>query len=441
MQRIDNTGGKDKAHNLQKERMGKNIMLLMKIRSGLLAGSRKPQMKYPLLDSELELKLADRNKITTTNCEPSSSPTNGNGVLTHTFEGLNISINNNNSNSNSNSNNNNNNNNYNINNNKETATASPRLPRGKNEEILVKVYYPALQLNKLMKLNQINVSYDPLIKVWEKVAGVTLDKSMLGLYTESGVLIPLDSSLTIHHLRDRDTVIFRFKDAKREDLWTNLCSLINGFLKKRPPVEELMERNVFPPNTTFNHVDSIPMKFSIVEKCLDYLYDKKAYKMEGIFRLSGSANEIQNLYNSFKKTDFDITWVENAHTVASALKQYTRFLTPPLLSASICIPLVSAVRESERGKSIGTAELNKLFSDGLQQLPAENKIIFIHLMKFLKTVLDHQAENRMGPQNLSIVWGPNLVYAPSDIDIFSQPAIQAAVFYMIVSNVDEMFAQ
>lgn len=119
-----------------------------------------------------------------------------------------------------------------------------------------------------------------------------------------------------------------FKEYRKDEQWSFLSILLNNFLKRfgtnevsrklntnirRPPPEELEAKNILYPS--IYEYESLSLNDAVVTKCLDYLYVHEcmycltndifaefstAYKVEGLFRLSGSASEVRNVYNCFK---------------------------------------------------------------------------------------------------------------------------------------------
>jgi hypothetical protein len=67
----------------------------------------------------------------------------------------------------------------------------------------------------------------------------------------------------------------------------------------------------------------------IITKTIAYL-DQNALEVEGIFRLSGSANKIESIKDEFDLgLEVDLATVEDPHVVSGLLKQYLRFAALP----------------------------------------------------------------------------------------------------------------
>lgn len=69
---------------------------------------------------------------------------------------------------------------------------------------------------------------------------------------------------------------------------------------------------------------------------------------------------------------------------------------------------------SLQNKKLGMKELHKrreLLASLVEKLPVENRSILEYLFKFLREVTKYESKNKMGAQNLSIVFTPNLLRA------------------------------
>jgi len=52
-----------------------------------------------------------------------------------------------------------------------------------------------------------------------------------------------------------------------------------------------------------------------------------------------------------------------------------------------------------------------LLASLIEKLPENNRVVLDYLFKFLHQVTEHESKNKMGAQNLSIVFTPNLIRA------------------------------
>lgn len=86
---------------------------------------------------------------------------------------------------------------------------------------------------------------------------------------------------------------------------------------------------------------SIPF---IVVKCVEEIEARGIYQ-EGIYRVSGFADEVEELKNSFEKLgrQTNISESLNIHTVAGVLKMYFRTLPTPLITAECGVLLMNSM--------------------------------------------------------------------------------------------------
>ncbi|NGX48311.1 MAG: hypothetical protein K1000chlam3_01702 [Chlamydiae bacterium] len=117
----------------------------------------------------------------------------------------------------------------------------------------------------------------------------------------------------------------------------------------------------------------------------------------GLFRISGSVSAIKELVKKIKEGQINNIQGENVHTLAGALKQILKDQSPHLLDA-VKGDLLNI--ENPNVNEIQTA-LN-----GLKQ---KDQAILKTLMNFLSEIAAHSKNNKMGPRNLAICMGPNLL--------------------------------
>eukprot|EP01133_Synstelium_polycarpum_P016668 gene16668-19807_t len=159
------------------------------------------------------------------------------------------------------------------------------------------------------------------------------------------------------------------------------------------PLEEVVNR---PDNPS-----EIPV---IVEKGLVYL-EKRALKVEGIFRLSGANSQIKSLKQCYDSgEDVDLDDCEDVHTVAGLLKLYLRELPQPLFPYDT----YSSFLEISKGDAPRQQKVDSL-KLLISLLPPANRAVSRHLFKFLDKVLQNSGHNKMNAVNLSIVFAPNLL--------------------------------
>jgi len=164
---------------------------------------------------------------------------------------------------------------------------------------------------------------------------------------------------------------------------------------------------------------------------------------EGIFRISGSSNEVGKLKGVLNKVDLMQKQQQqnklidlkeySPHSVAGILKMYFRELPQPILGfeAYNKLTAVNAI-EHDKGISVSRSLLNNL--------PAANQAVFKYLVAFLVYVSQHSAVNKMTTANIAIVWVPNLVWPQEETleTILTIPKLNGGVQF-IVENYAEIF--
>ncbi|XP_053506195.1 SLIT-ROBO Rho GTPase-activating protein 1b [Ictalurus furcatus] len=173
-------------------------------------------------------------------------------------------------------------------------------------------------------------------------------------------------------------------------------------------------------NSHSRHQDSAKAIPLIVESCIRYI-NLYGLQHQGIFRVSGSQVEVNDIKNSFERGNDPLTDEENNHdinSVAGVLKMYFRNLDNSLFPKEKFNDLISCVRTEnlyERALSI-----RKL----LMTSPRPTLVIMRYLFAFLNHLSQYSDENMMDPGNLAICFGPTLMPTP---DLLDQVSCQAHV--------------
>uniref|UniRef100_A0A8C1VZM3 SLIT-ROBO Rho GTPase activating protein 1b n=1 Tax=Cyprinus carpio TaxID=7962 RepID=A0A8C1VZM3_CYPCA len=156
----------------------------------------------------------------------------------------------------------------------------------------------------------------------------------------------------------------------------------------------------------------------IVESCIRFI-NLYGLQHQGIFRVSGSQVEVNDIKNSFERGNDPLTDEENNHdinSVAGVLKMYFRNLDNPLFSKEKFNDLIACVRDLyERALSI-----RKI----LTTTPRPTLVVMRYLFAFLNHLSQYSDENMMDPGNLAICFGPTLMPTP---DLLDQVSCQAHV--------------
>ncbi|XP_017947735.2 SLIT-ROBO Rho GTPase-activating protein 1 isoform X1 [Xenopus tropicalis] len=158
----------------------------------------------------------------------------------------------------------------------------------------------------------------------------------------------------------------------------------------------------------------------IVESCIRFI-NLYGLQHQGIFRVSGSQVEVNDIKNAFERGEDPLTDDQNNHdinSVAGVLKLYFRGLENPLFPKERFNDLISCIRiENLYERAIQTRKI-------LLTLPRTVLIVMRYLFAFLNHLSQYSDENMMDPYNLAICFGPTLMPVP---DIQDQVSCQAHV--------------
>jgi len=146
--------------------------------------------------------------------------------------------------------------------------------------------------------------------------------------------------------------------------------------------------------------------------CVAYL-EKRALRVEGILRISGSNLTIKELQKQYEKgKDPNLEEIDNVHTVACLLKNHFRDSSEPLLTFERYDDFVNTIKLEAGDRLLFVKAL-------IGQLPDSNQEQLHQLLGFLNKVGKYSLENKMDLGNLATMFGPNLMrganQSPTDI--------------------------
>ncbi|XP_063165329.1 SLIT-ROBO Rho GTPase-activating protein 1 isoform X1 [Candoia aspera] len=173
-------------------------------------------------------------------------------------------------------------------------------------------------------------------------------------------------------------------------------------------------------NSHTRHQDSGQVIPLIVESCIRFI-NLYGLQHQGIFRVSGSQVEVNDIKNSFERGENPLADDQSNHdinSVAGVLKLYFRGLENPIFPKERFNDLISCVRTENLYER--ALHIRKL----LLTLPRSVLILLRYLFAFLNHLSQYSDENMMDPYNLAICFGPTLMPIP---DIQEQVSCQAHV--------------
>ncbi|XP_058525084.1 SLIT-ROBO Rho GTPase-activating protein 2 isoform X2 [Ochotona princeps] len=162
----------------------------------------------------------------------------------------------------------------------------------------------------------------------------------------------------------------------------------------------------------------------VVESCIRFI-SRHGLQHEGIFRVSGSQVEVNDIKNAFERGEDPLAGDQNDHdmdSIAGVLKLYFRGLEHPLFPKDIFHDLTACVTmENLQERALHIRKV-------LLVLPKTTLIIMRYLFAFLNHLSQFSEENMMDPYNLAICFGPSLMSVPEGHD---QVSCQAHVNELI----------
>jgi len=224
------------------------------------------------------------------------------------------------------------------------------------------------------------------------------------------------------------TYVFECEDKDLRD-WVNLviqrCVLGAGKQVYGVSLEKVMARK--------SQRGKIP---HIITKAVEFI-DQNGLDVQGIFRISGAASSLSKYKDELDRglcINFDDCG--DPHVVAGLLKSYFRELPEPVIPFDLFENFMSINLESS------TEQITKEIQQLLTKVPADNRKVLLFLCSFLGRVASHAEQNLMHVQNLSLVFGPNLLRpAPSASEaalVQATPNI-CRLLEIIIENQDQIF--
>uniref|UniRef100_A0A4W6BUN9 SLIT-ROBO Rho GTPase-activating protein 1 n=1 Tax=Lates calcarifer TaxID=8187 RepID=A0A4W6BUN9_LATCA len=163
---------------------------------------------------------------------------------------------------------------------------------------------------------------------------------------------------------------------------------------------------------------------------------KLSLQHQGIFRVSGSQVEVNDIKNSFERGNDPLIDEESNHdinSVAGVLKLYFRGLENPLFPKDRFNDLISCVRIEnlyERAQCIRKILLG---------VPRATLVVMRYLFAFLNHLSQYSDENMMDAGNLAIVFGPTLLPTPDTLDQVACQAHVNEVIKTVILHHDNIF--
>ncbi|XP_013872001.1 SLIT-ROBO Rho GTPase-activating protein 1 isoform X5 [Austrofundulus limnaeus] len=188
-------------------------------------------------------------------------------------------------------------------------------------------------------------------------------------------------------------------------------------------------------NSHTRHQDSGQAIPRVVESCIRYI-NLYGLQHQGIFRVSGSQLEVNDIKNSFERGNDPLADDANNHdinSVAGVLKLYFRGLENPLFPKERFNELLSCIRiENLYERALYIRKI-------LLTIPRSVLIVMRYLFAFLNHLSQYSDENMMDPYNLAICFGPTLMPTPDSQDQVSCQAHVNEIIKTIIIHHETIF--
>ncbi|EJD46910.1 hypothetical protein AURDEDRAFT_123741 [Auricularia subglabra TFB-10046 SS5] len=131
---------------------------------------------------------------------------------------------------------------------------------------------------------------------------------------------------------------------------------------------------------------------------------------EGLYRVAGqrSVNDrIKELFNSGRPVDLQSDLFLDIFSLCDTVKTWFRELPGGLFPEDQYLQVIQTMRHPDFESRLESAR------NLVQSLPRPNFYLLRRVIEHLEKITDFEEQNHMNPENLAIVFGPNLIRAPS----------------------------
>ncbi|CAK6964777.1 rho GTPase-activating protein 17b isoform X3 [Scomber scombrus] len=176
-----------------------------------------------------------------------------------------------------------------------------------------------------------------------------------------------------------------------------------------------------------------------IEACVMMLLET-GMKEEGLFRIAAGASKLKKLKAALDCSTSQLEeFYSDPHAVAGALKSYLRELPEPLMTFSLYDEWTNASNVSDSDKRLQALWVV------CDRMPKTHKANFRYLVKFLAKLAQDSDVNKMTPSNISIVLGPNLLWAKTEGTLAEMAAATSvhvvAIIEPIIQHADWFFPE
>uniref|UniRef100_W5MGK9 Chimaerin n=1 Tax=Lepisosteus oculatus TaxID=7918 RepID=W5MGK9_LEPOC len=176
----------------------------------------------------------------------------------------------------------------------------------------------------------------------------------------------------------------------------------------------------------------------VVDMCIQEI-EKRGLKSEGLYRVSGFTEHIEDVKIAFDrdgdKADICANTYSDINIITGALKLYFRDLPIPVITYDVYSKFIEAA------KIIHSEARLEAIHDALLMLPPAHYETLRYLMTHLKRVTLYEKDNFMNAENLGIVFGPTLIRPPDQntLTTLNDMRYQKLIVQLLIENEDVLF--
>jgi len=187
---------------------------------------------------------------------------------------------------------------------------------------------------------------------------------------------------------------------------SNRTKLFPQFARCPPPrISRKFPWSRPPPKFKFGQpISAVPLQNGVPEVLVQLraqLWDSKGYRLEGIFRVSPMGSQLKLTRQMAEAGQFDK--ISDMESVAQLIKQWFRELPESIFGPSLEAVIDGDFTSGEQADHI------------VSQLPERNRATIYWLLHLIFDICRYEDDNRMTAQSMTIVFAPNLVFAPESI--------------------------
>ncbi|KAJ3097429.1 hypothetical protein HDU97_004877 [Phlyctochytrium planicorne] len=194
-------------------------------------------------------------------------------------------------------------------------------------------------------------------------------------------------------------------------------------------LEDIMSTQEELARNTGGRPSSLPR---ILPFLVDAILKLNGPQTEGIFRVPGDADMVNELRCRVEKGNYDYSGITDPNVPSSLLKFWLRDLADPLIPSDMYDPCIKI------GAEEGRTDAGMVAFNIVSALPEINRRVAMYLLKFLKVVGDpsNQPITRMTTANIAMVFAPNFLRCPSDnpVTIFENTKFEQAFLRVLLTS-------